>query len=224
MPRVLFVIDSLEVGGAERSLLELCRHSRRFEPVVCHLSPAAALAQRFDAAGVPTLNLGLETRYPFLAGARALTHCIRTVDPDLIHSTLYNGGITARLAARGDRPLAHTWVNEPVIHPRRPDGIRWRHRLAHMLDARTAFRVSHFIANSRAVAGSNRRALGVSEERVSGIHRGRDPDRASRVRRQHQRRHDDADRRCGRHQETAPKRSLRHDFSRSARRPSSALW
>ena len=176
MPRVLFVIDSLEVGGAERSLLELCRHLRRFEPVVCHLASAAALAPSFETTGTPTVSLGLKRRYPFLAGARALSRCLRTTQADLLHSSLYTAGVTARLVTRDKRPLAHTWVNEPVIHPHRPGGMRWRRRLAHTLDARTAFRVTHFVANSRAIAETNRHALGVSEERVSVIHRGRDPE------------------------------------------------
>jgi glycosyltransferase involved in cell wall biosynthesis len=177
MPRVLFVIDSLEVGGAERSLLELCRHLRRFEPVVCHLSPAAALAPSFDAAGVPTVCLGLEGRRPFLAGARALNRCLRITQADLLHSTLYTAGVTARLAARGRRPLVHTWVNEPVSHPHRLGPPSWRRRLAHTLDARTCFRVTRFLANSHSIAETNRRALGVGEERVTVVYRGRDPER-----------------------------------------------
>lgn len=177
VPRILLVIDSLEVGGAERSLLELGRHFRRFEPLVCHLSPAAALASEFDEAGIRTGSLGLDGRYPFLAGARALARRIRSEKADLVHSMLYTAGITARLARRGSRPLVHTWVNEPVAHRFRGADRRGRRRLAQWLDARTAFRVTHFLANSKAIAASHRRSLGVAAERVTVLYRGRDPGR-----------------------------------------------
>lgn len=181
MPRVLYVLDSLEVGGAERSLLEMGRHLTSFEPVVCHLSPAARLAPDFGAAGIPTVSLGLTGRYPLVTGARALSRTIREQRPDLVHSTLYTAGITARLARRGQRPLVHTWVNEPVAHPSRGPHRRGRRRLAERLDAWTAFRVNHFVANSRSIAESHRQALAVPERRVSVVYRGRDPARFTRV-------------------------------------------
>lgn len=177
MPRVLFVIDTLEPGGAERSLLEICRHFRRYEPMICHPYPGDALKAEYQAAGVPVASLHLTGKYSPVSGVRRLMGLLRTAQPVLVHSTLFRSGLLARTAARRvGVPHLHSWVGEPVAAPR-PENLATlgRRKLLQKLDALTARWVDHFVANSEAIATSNRRALGVGPERVTVIHRGRDP-------------------------------------------------
>lgn len=176
--KILYVLDSLAVGGAERSLLAIGRRLREAEPVMCHLHAADDLREAYEAASIRVISLGLTTDKAFLEGARRLRRVIRQERPDLIHSTLYGAGITSRLASWGPRRprLLHTWVNEPPAHGHPANRPRiWRKRAAQLLDAVTSRRVDHFLANSRAIAESHRRAYRIAPERVTVIPRGRDP-------------------------------------------------
>lgn len=175
--KVLLVIDSLEPGGTEHSLLEICRRFERWVPVVCHLSPAASLAPAYEAAGVRCVSLDLTGKYPFLTGARYLRQLIAHERPLLVHSHLYNAGLGSRLGTPRRLPLVHTWTSEPVARRPSAPGRGWRRRVAARLDAWTARRVDLFLANSRTIVESNARALGVEPERVRVIYRGRDPAR-----------------------------------------------
>lgn len=176
--RVLYVLDSLAVGGAEQSLLAIGQQLRDTEPVMCHLYAADDLQEEYKAAGIPVISLGLTTDKAFLKGAWRLRGVIRQEQPDLIHSTLYGAGITSRLASWGSRRprLLHTWVNEPPAHGHPANRPRiWRKRAAQLLDAVTSRRVDHFLANSQAIADSYCRAYRLDPECVTVIPRGRDP-------------------------------------------------
>lgn len=177
MARVLYVIDSLGLGGAERSLLEICRHLRRHEPLICHPYPDDTLGAEYRAAGIAIASLHLTGKYSPVSGVRRLLRLLRTERPALVHSTLFRSGLLTRTAARlADIPRIHSWVGEPVAAPR-PENLATlgRRRLLQRLDALTVGWVDHFVANSEAIAGSNCRALGVDRSRVRVIYRGRDP-------------------------------------------------
>src|SRR5689334_24957668 len=57
---ILFVIGTLDIGGAETQLVEMVRDlDPRFAPAVCCLASAGPLAQRLADAGVPVTTIGL---------------------------------------------------------------------------------------------------------------------------------------------------------------------
>jgi len=186
-PRVLMVIDTLEVGGAERSLLELARHLRSFEALVAPVFHDGALAVTDPGAdggggnrndeGVRILRRDTEVETGWLAGWRRLETLVREIRPHLVHSTLFRTGLLARTVCRLRHvPLVHTLVNEPISWPSRP-GRRLPRRLLQEIDRRTARWVGRFVANSRAVARSQAAALRLPLEEIEVIYRGRDPGR-----------------------------------------------
>lgn len=177
--RVLYVIDTLEVGGSEQSLLQIVRRldRRRFEPLVCHVYAGEALRREFEAAGVRVAGLGIAGKYRFARAYRALLQLARDEQPDLIHTTLFRANQIGRAVGRRLRiPVISSLVNLSY------DPVRWqsqsgvnRHKLAAVraLDALTSRWVARFHAVSAAVRDSSCRTLRISPERVAVIPRGR---------------------------------------------------
>ncbi len=178
--KVMFVIDSLGLGGAERSLAEMLPGliGAGLEPMVVCLSPA-------DAVGRDIRRLGVEVRVVSGRGrigrVRALRKQIASVAPDCVHTTLFESDVAGRLAAAGRRvPVITSLVNAPYLPVRLEDPNVRRSRLwaARMIDGWTARHLTtHFHAITHAVKRRAVEALGIPPERVTVIERGRDPRR-----------------------------------------------
>lgn len=169
-PRVLFVITTLDVGGAERHLEWLCRGlvARGVRARVAYLKGKGALAERFEELGVAVRPLGLEavSRAP-----RALVSLAAEIDrfrPDVVHSHLLKADAlcaAARLGA-GDAAFVQSKHNEePIL--RRPAAA-----LGHAAVARAADRI---VALSRHVARYVVATGRAPADRVDVVYYGIDP-------------------------------------------------
>ena len=98
--KVMHVITSLDVGGAETILTRLVTGDR--EEAVSHtvvsLKPGGALRASLEAAGTPVLDLGIGRKLSALSGLTRLTKVIKTTQPDVVHSWLYHADLLATLA------------------------------------------------------------------------------------------------------------------------------
>ncbi len=175
--RVLAVIDSLEQGGAERSLVDLIPHLRRVgvDVDVLTIGVPGLLGDAARAAGAEVHGLGAASRHLAVAGVR---RAIRVGTPDLVHTTLYEANVAGRVAAAVERvPVVSSLVNTPYG----PDhvggeGIRpAKVRAAQALDVATARLVTRFHANSTEVARVMRRRLLLGGVPIDVVPRGRDP-------------------------------------------------
>ena len=179
--KVLLLIDTLEIGGAETSMAAIFDRFERTEVVVCHLYPGDRLRPRYEAAGVRVLSLGLSGRWAIREGLRRATRVVEAERPDLLAAVLFRSGLVARLLARRTGlPLVDSLVNDSYGKVRFRS-LRRAHRLKlhalRLVDRLTARWVTHFVAVSTVVARSNRRALGLPAERVTVVYRGRDAGR-----------------------------------------------
>jgi glycosyltransferase involved in cell wall biosynthesis len=115
---------------------------------------------------------------------RELREILSEERPDLVHSTIFESNLAARLAARGSAiPVVTSLVN--VLYTgqrvRDPRLRRWKLRAARSIDARTARRLTtHFHAITEAVKRAAVATMGIPEERVTVIWRGRDAVRLGR--------------------------------------------
>lgn len=66
LPGVMFLIDDLGVGGAERALINLVNRARGFRPVVALLRPVLDLLEDLDP-GIEVVCLGRDRRHPHAA-------------------------------------------------------------------------------------------------------------------------------------------------------------
>ena len=192
--RVLYLIDSLVAGGAERSLAAMAPHlvAGGLELEVATLHERPGVQDELTAAGVPLHALaGAGGRVGWVRRAQQL---IRERRPDLVHTTLFEADLAGRVAAALCRvPVVTSLVNVaygPEQHADLGRVAAAKLRAAQLADGLTARRVVRFHAISAHVADVMARRLRLPEGRIEVIPRGRDgsrlgtrhPDRRSRAR------------------------------------------
>jgi glycosyltransferase involved in cell wall biosynthesis len=176
---VLYVIWSLQAGGAERVVADLARtvDRSRFRPVVCCLNFKGQLAALVEAEGIPVHVLDKGPRIDLGALVR-LVRLMRRERVDVVHTHLWTSSFWGRLAAI----LAGVPVRVVTEH----NLDLWRrgpHWLADRLLARFTDR---FVFVSAAVEAFYRERLALAPERcrvvLNGVERpavDRVPDRAA---------------------------------------------
>lgn len=98
--RVLHLITTLSVGGAEQMLVKLLRalDQRAFEPTVVTLVDEGPLIEVIRSMGIRVETLGLQRGAISVRGLARLTRIIRRTKPDLIQSWMYHANLAASLA------------------------------------------------------------------------------------------------------------------------------
>ena len=178
--RVLYLINGLGTGGAERSLAEFLPFATErgvHVQVVCRTPRWEGVQDIVERHG-DVRFLASRT----MAGALAeLRRMVTDERPDLIHTTLFEADVLGRLAALGSRTPVLTSLVNTSYEPARLDdpNVRpLRLRAVRSVDGLTARHlVTHFHAITHAVKSSAVTHLGIDPARVTVIERGRDPER-----------------------------------------------
>lgn len=179
---VLYVIDGLGTGGAERSLAELIR-------------PLGELGIHLTVATFHSRTEGVESEVADLVDVRSvgpgparglmrLRNLIREAEPDVIHTTLFESDVTGRIASVGsgarvvssivNASYSGSAATKPGVSPTKLAAAR-------MIDGWTARRfVDRFHALTETAKRSAVEALGIDPESIDVIGRGRDPERLGR--------------------------------------------
>lgn len=166
LPRVLFVIGSLEPGGSESQLVTLLEqgHGRRFDAALVTLVAAddERLTRRVGALGVPhrVLRRAGQGRVRGLArSVRGLAATIRAARPDVVYPWLEESALLAAPIARA--------LGAPVVVARRNVAGGYSSRPAPVIAAihRAERLAAIATANSEAVAAETVRR-GIPPERV----------------------------------------------------------
>jgi glycosyltransferase involved in cell wall biosynthesis len=149
--RLLVVVNSLEVGGAERLIADQLRLGRdRWDAAVACLDSLGPLGEELRALGIPVTVLGACCRLDVRAVFR-LRRLMRDWRPDVVHLHLPRSAVIGRLAGLG---LPHRLV---ATEHNTWDMYRWESRY---LNAATIRLTDGVAAVSRAVADSIRARLG----------------------------------------------------------------
>jgi glycosyltransferase involved in cell wall biosynthesis len=174
--RVLYLIDSLAGGGAERSLAALAPayRDRDLRLTVGYLHERPGVRADLEAAGAAVRSLeGPRGMAGAVGRARRLVVDLR---PDLVHTTLFEADLVGRAAA-GRVPVVTSLVNDAygAVQADAPGLRRWKLGAARLLDVASARRVVRFHAISGHVAELMAARLRVPRERIEVVPRGRDP-------------------------------------------------
>ena len=96
--RILYLIWSLDLGGAEQVVIDLARHIDRaqFEPVVCCLYDKGRSAPSVEKEGIPVIALGSKSDALLVP---ALFRLIRSWKIDLVHTHLFHANLWGRISA-----------------------------------------------------------------------------------------------------------------------------
>ena len=169
--RIAFVITELEVGGAERCMVNLAtRIDRdRFEPQVYSLAPRPPknrdqLTRQLEEAGVPVHCIGATSSFQVFKAIRHLKRLLLAQSPDILQTFLYHANVVGTIAgSRAKVPAIATGI-------RVADPTRWRH-LAERWFTRSANRI---VCVSRAVAEFSRKVGRLPEQEIVTIPNGVD--------------------------------------------------
>ena len=177
--KVIFIIDTLQGAGAERSLVQIAKHFTSYEPVFIHLYKGSFLKSDLEMAGISVYSLDIEKQYGFKEAVTKLIPIYEKEEPDLIHSTLYRADMVARRMKKKfpNIPLIGSFVNNsytPVRYQNQSFIMKFKLWLAYLVDKRTSKLVDFFISNSETIKKAEGSALNVPPERIKVIYRGRD--------------------------------------------------
>lgn len=178
--KLLFVINGLGTGGAERSLGEYAPWLVAQGVTVC----IACLHRRTEGVENQVAAAGVDVRWAPRSGRynhlRWLFRLIGESKPDLVHTTIFEADVLGRIAAAARRTrVTGSLVNmsygderkyDPNVSPVKLASARW-------LDGATARRASRLHAITHAVKQDSASRLRYPVDRIDVVYRGRDPAR-----------------------------------------------
>lgn len=98
--RVVYLVHTLAVGGAEEMVLNLVRHLLgRFEPVVVCIDHAGPIGAEVEKTGVAFHALGLQPGLRRPADLWRLQQFLHSIQPTIVHTFLLTASLYGRFAA-----------------------------------------------------------------------------------------------------------------------------
>jgi glycosyltransferase involved in cell wall biosynthesis len=126
--RIIHIINSLELGGAEAMLCSLLLRTdtRRFEPSVVSLIDDLGVAGPIIKAGIPIATMGMRPKAPDPLCFGRLVHHLRSNRPDIVQTWMDHSNLIGGLAAR---LVPHARVVWGVHHSNHVRGLTKRSTL-----------------------------------------------------------------------------------------------
>jgi glycosyltransferase involved in cell wall biosynthesis len=176
--KVLFVIDTLQTGGAEESLFNNLIRFKQIQPVVCHLYAGDLLKQRFTSKGIKVHSVALKKQFGFRQAYKQLKQIVQQEQPQLLVAYLTRSELVTRLVSRFTGvPVIGTFVSDLYANSYNA-ALSWKAKAAvsffRWTNKTTAGYCKGFIANSQTVKLSGAKALRIAADKIEVINRGRD--------------------------------------------------
>lgn len=177
-PKVLFVIDTLQLGGAEQSLVDNTSRFKNIHSVVCHIYKGDILKQRFADNGIQVYSLDVNKKYGFLEAYRKLKQVVQIEKPDLIVAYLTRSEIVSRLLGKFNHiPVLGTFVNDLYCKSYNQH-LSWKAKqmvsVFKFINKATAGICAGFVSNSQSIKDANAKHLSINPDKIKVINRGRD--------------------------------------------------
>jgi glycosyltransferase involved in cell wall biosynthesis len=176
MKKIVFLIRSLNVGGAERQLLTLVDSldRDRFDPVIVMFYPGGTLLPEFEKRGIRVLAAGKSRRWDMVSFFSSLTKIIRAEKPDILCSYLVAANLLA-LVFKGywKIPYVITSIRHSFL---RKEDYDWTASFMYWVEDHLSGRADRVIINSY-VGARLAEARGIPESRIVVIPNGIDTDR-----------------------------------------------
>jgi glycosyltransferase involved in cell wall biosynthesis len=176
--KVLFLIDSLEGYGAEKSIVQIALNFKNVTPVFIHLKVGDKLKPSLESNQIKVYSLNLDVKYSFKKAVNSIIPIIYEEKPRIIHSMLFSADMVAR-QLKVVFPkifLVGSFVsNSYGVNRYKHLSLFSKIKLfsTQLRDIRTAGKVDMFVCNSQAIKNANIKALGVPRHKVKVIYRGR---------------------------------------------------
>ena len=160
--KVLFIIWSLEKGGAERFLTTLLKNidKTRIAPVVCCLNWKGVWAREVEDAGVEVIELNKRGKFDLIAFLK-LIKIIKNGKFDIVNTHLWAADVIGRMAAMfvGTKVIVSTAQNVDI----------WKKSWHKNVDKLLSYRTNQVIAVSGAVKEYYHNQVGIPLKKISYI-------------------------------------------------------
>lgn len=176
MKKILFLIRSLNVGGAERQLLTLAGSldRERFDPVIVMFYPGGTLLPEFEKRGLRVVAAGKSRRWDVFSFLSNLTRIIRAEKPDILVAYLVAANLLALIFKKIWKvPYVITSIRHSFL---RKEDYDWTASLMYWVEDRLSYRADRVIINSY-VGARQAEARGIPSARIVVIPNGIDTDR-----------------------------------------------
>ena len=178
--RILFLIDSLGIGGAEKSLPEICSRFVYSKVFFLVLNPSKdQISKDYADRKIVVVNARTIDGTNGAPVFSLLLSQVCEIAPDIIHSTLVQSDrLSRRLGRDLGVPVVNSLINNTYCWRRyrlENWSVRFKLLFLQFWDLFTASRVRLFVSNSDAVKASYSRATIVAPDRIRTIYRGRSP-------------------------------------------------
>lgn len=175
---VLYLIDTLEMGGAEKSLVEITSRFKSITPVFIHIYNGDSLKENLVQNGIEVHSLAINEQYGYKQAQQRLIPMIEKIKPDIIHASLTRSVLISRRLKKEFKeiPLVNSFTSNSYIHTRyRNLSVSRKIKLKYIQwkDRRSAKLADLFISNSQEIKKNNVKALGIPAEKIKVIPRGR---------------------------------------------------
>lgn len=182
--KVLYIIDTINGSGAERSLVEIALNFDNITPVFVHIYKGDMLKDMLIAEGIKVYSLNITEKYAYSKAVKQLEAIYAGEKPDIIHSTLYRSDMIARKMKSKfpEIPLVGSFVNNsynPLRYTNKSISLKCKLYISYLQDKISSKKVDYFISNSATIKKEEGDALGISPSKIKVIYRGRDPEKFS---------------------------------------------
>lgn len=144
--KLVHLITSLDMGGAEMMLYRLLKHMDRANfknQVICMIQPGK-VGDKIQALGVPVSTLGMTSGSPSLRAFFKLVRILGQERPAILHTWMYHADLLGALAASLTRTPQiwgiHNWSLDPaLVKSRTVKVVRINARLSGLIPRRIVF-------------------------------------------------------------------------------------
>jgi hypothetical protein len=161
--KVVYVIDTLEIGGAEKSLMEIASRFHKYNPTFVTLFKGNTLKPAYEKAGLQVISLNLDGKTSNKGVASVLKPVLTALRPAIIHATLFRSNQVCRMLKDVlNVPLINSIVSNSYSIRRYLTFTPVRamkHLFIQLQDMRSGNKPDLYIANSETSKRSASRAL-----------------------------------------------------------------
>ena len=180
MKKVLFIIDSFQTGGAEKSILEIAQKLQKLQPIVCVLhSDKDDLREEYQRAAIAIVDLNVprDSQFWFIKGRNKFQAICQEFQPNIIHAHLFKSEWIARtIKLPKNTVLIGSFVNDSYSKERYKSQSFIRNlklEIIALIDRFTIRKNQYITSITHSIAVSNTHKLHYPLQQVQVIHRGR---------------------------------------------------
>lgn len=178
-PVVLFIIDTLEVGGAEKSILEITARFKKYRPIVISIYEGSFLQIFYEEKRIEVISLNFHSKTNSSKILEKLQNVVYDLEPKIIHATLIRSCLLSRKLKNKKWYLINSLVNNTYSLQRYKTLSPWRSlKLLYIQfqDLKSAGKADLYFSNSQTIKDTTARALLLPKEKIKVVYRGREPE------------------------------------------------